>query len=80
MLRTKQLTQMVKTVLSSSATTINQTAKEDINSKAKGKIVISAQDKLDQHAGEMDVSTKKGNLRLKSSGEAEIKGTQVKIN
>jgi type VI secretion system secreted protein VgrG len=79
-LRTKDLTNMVTETYSSSATTINQTAKKDINSKAKEKIVISAKNKLDQRAGEMDVSTSKGKLRLKSNSNTEIKGKQVKTN
>jgi type VI secretion system secreted protein VgrG len=79
-LRTKDLTHTVADIFSSSATTINQTAKKDINSKAKEKIVISSKDKLDQRAGEMDVSTSNGKLRLKSSSDLEIKGTTVKTN
>jgi type VI secretion system secreted protein VgrG len=80
MLRTKNLTNMVSEAFSSSATTINQTAKKDINSKAKEKIVISAKDKLEQRAGEMDVATDKGKLRLNSKSDTEIKGTTVKTN
>jgi type VI secretion system secreted protein VgrG len=79
-LRTKDLTNMVAETYSSSATTINQTAKKDINSKAKEKIIISAKNKLDQRAGAMDVSTSKGKLRLKSNSDTEIKGKQVKTN
>lgn len=80
MLRTKTLTNMVADTFSSSATTINQTAKKDINSKAKEKIVVSAKKKLDQRAGEMDVSTDKGKLRLNAKSNTEIKGKQVKTN
>ncbi|HKR05907.1 MAG TPA: phage baseplate assembly protein V [Bacteroidia bacterium] len=80
MLRTKNLSHMVGNILSASATTINQTAKKDINHKASGKMIISAKEKLDQHAGEMDVSTKDGKLRLKSNSDLEIKGSTVKTN
>lgn len=80
LLRTKDLTNMVGNNFSSSATTINQTAKKDINTKAKDKIVVSAKNKLDQRAGEMDVSTEKGNIRIKAKSNTEIKGKQVKTN
>ncbi|MFT3701392.1 MAG: phage baseplate assembly protein V [Agriterribacter sp.] len=79
-LRTKELSNFVKNSLSSTATTINQTAKKDINTKAKEKITVSAKNKLDQRAGEMEVATGTGKLTLTSAGNAEIKGTQVKIN
>lgn len=79
-LRTNDMTNMVAKTMSSSATTINQTAKKDINSKAMEKIVVSAKKKLDQRAGEMDVSTDKGKLRLSAKSNTEIKGKQVKTN
>jgi type VI secretion system secreted protein VgrG len=77
---TKNLSQTVLQTLNSNATTINQIAKKDINQKAKEKITISAKNKLDQRAGEMDVATSKGKLKLKASSEVEIKGTTVKTN
>ena len=79
-LRTKDLTQTILQTLSTSATTINHTAKKDINSKAKEKIIISAKEKLEQRAGKMDVSTSDGDLKLNASSEVEIKGTTVKTN
>lgn len=80
LLRTKDLTNMIAKTFSSSANIINQTAKKEINTKAMDKIVVSAKNKLDQRAGEMDVATNKGKLKLKASSNTEIKGKQVKLN
>ena len=79
-LRTKNLTNYVENSLNSSAKTISQSAKESIDSKSKGKILFSAEEKLEQRSGNMDLITKKGNLRLKAKGNAEIKGKIVKNN
>jgi type VI secretion system secreted protein VgrG len=79
-LRTKDLTNMIADTFSSSAKTINQTAKKEIITKAMDKIVLSAKNKMDQRAGEMDVSTSKGKLRLKANSDTEIKGKTVKTN
>jgi type VI secretion system secreted protein VgrG len=79
-LRTKDLTQTILQTLSSTATTINNTAKKDIVSKAKEKIIVSSKDKLEQRAGSMEVSASDGNLKLSSKSDVEIKGTTVKTN
>ena len=80
MLRTKNLTNYVSDNMSSTANIINQTAKKDINNKAKKNILISADSKLDQRGGSVDVNAKKGKVRIKASGNTELKGKQVKSN
>ncbi len=80
MLRTKNLTNYVSENFNSTANTINQTAKKNINSKAKKNILISADSKLDQRGGSVDVNAKKGKVRVKAKGNTELKGKQVKSN
>ncbi len=80
MLRTKNWTTMVEKTISSSAETINHTAKKNINSKAKKNIVLSADSKLDQRGGSVDVKAKKGKVRVNAKGNTELKGKQVKSN
>jgi len=79
-LSTKNLSYMVSETFSASAETINQTAKKDINQKAKKNIIISAEDKLDQLGGDVNISAKKGKVKVKAKGNTELKGKQVKSN
>lgn len=80
LLRTKNLTNYVSENMSLTANIINQTAKKDINSKAKKNILISADSKLEQRGGTVDMSAKKGKVRIKASGNTELKGKLVKSN
>ncbi|MCB0630552.1 MAG: phage baseplate assembly protein V [Saprospiraceae bacterium] len=80
LLKTKNLTNYVSDNFSSTAKVINQTAKKDINSKAKKNILISAESKLDQRGGSVDVNAKKGKVKVKAKGNTELKGKQVKSN
>lgn len=79
-LRTKNMINFVSKNMSLTADNINQTAKTDITNKAKKNILISADSKLNQRAGSIDVNAKKGKVRVKAKGNTELKGKQVKSN
>ncbi len=76
----KNVTNTIEEDLRSSAKNIQKIAEKSLTAKSKDEVVLSAKNKLDQRAGKMDIQSQKGKIKMKASGNVEIKGSQVKTN